>query len=221
MGVWSHYNAPLHAIDGDSSTERFSTGKGMEGAFWYKLDLGSAVSIDGVSLDAGKSATDFSPEIEIQVSTDGTTWKSVACKAGATLTDVGFEPVTARYVQILQKGFNTSQWWSFEDLKVYCPTTDTCSPGAGGSGGQGGAGGESGGAGASGASAGGASGSSGVGGTAGESGAAGSSGTAGAAGSSGAAGASSTAGAGGQSGGGGSSSTDPFASCGEVVTLPR
>jgi len=94
---------PLSAIDGMAST-RYTSGTGQAGSTWFQIDLGAATEIDGVNLDSAASSGDFAASYEVQVSTDGSTWTSVACGSGAPTTDIGFAPQTARYVRILQRG---------------------------------------------------------------------------------------------------------------------
>jgi hypothetical protein len=185
-------NPPVNAVDGNAAS-RFSTGVAQMTPAIYQIDLGSVVSVDGVKLDSGTDPTDFAQSYQVDVSTNAIAWTPVACGAGATVTDVAFTPVTARYIRVTQNVVNSGSWWSVHELNVYCPTTDTCSSGAGGAGGAsgGGAGGTSGAAGTSGGAAGGA-------GAGGTSGAAGTGG-----GAAGGAGAGGTGGAAGTGGGGG------------------
>lgn len=123
---------PARALDASLIT-RFSTGAKMLGQanpYVYKFDMGSAVSIAGIKLVS--NATDFAATLTVEVSTDNTTWKSVACGTGTATTDFSFAATTARYVRLTQGGMNDG-WWSVYDLNVYgaTGTETTCAAGTG------------------------------------------------------------------------------------------
>ena len=126
-------NPPVQAIDGLPTT-RWSSGLKQNAlSASYTIDLGSSVSVDGLKMDEGgvaADANDFAADYQVDVSTDSTTWTPVACGAGATVTDVAFAPVTARYVRVTQKlSAVKDKWWGVHEFNVYCPTTDTCAGG--------------------------------------------------------------------------------------------
>ena len=125
---------PSSAIDGNAST-RYSSGIAQSGATYFQIDLGAATEIDGLKLDSTGSEGDFASSVEIQVSTDGNTWTSVACGSGSTITDLGFNPQTARYIRILEQGAK-GNWWSIHEANVFCTKGhDSCSSGGAASGG--------------------------------------------------------------------------------------
>ena len=125
----ANMNPPALALDG-SATTRFSTGEEMSAEtapFTYQVDMTTAVMISGVKVDStNAAATDFAPNLEVEVSTDGTTWKPVACGPGALVTDFSFAAVSARYVRITQNGSAAtgagSGWWSIYEFNVYGAT---------------------------------------------------------------------------------------------------
>jgi len=121
-------NPPLQAIDAAGATTRFSTGAEMltSKAFTFQIDLGSAVMVNGVQVVS--ATTDFAPQLEVSVSTDGQAFTPVACGDGALTTDFSFTAVSARYIKLVQHGIAAS-WWSIHDLNVYASTGDSCAGG--------------------------------------------------------------------------------------------
>jgi hypothetical protein len=123
-------NPPVQAIDAAGATTRFSTGAKMltSKAFTFDLDLGSAVMVNGVAVASKDGTLDYAPQLEVDLSTDGTTFTPVACGTGGVLTDFSFAATNARYVRLIQHGV-ADGWWSIHDLNVYASTGDTCAGG--------------------------------------------------------------------------------------------
>jgi F5/8 type C domain len=120
----ANMNPPQGALD-VSLTTRFSTGVTMPletAPFTYQIDMTTAVMITGVTVNS-VNATDWAPMLEVDVSTDGQAWTPVACGSGASVTDLSFTAVSARYVRLTQMGSAAtgggSGWWSIYDLNVY------------------------------------------------------------------------------------------------------
>ena len=113
------YNPPIQAIDGVAGT-RWSTGATQVGDEWFLVDLGSvAAHLTQIVLDASKSATDFPGAYKVEVSSNGTTYKSVATGAGAIITTVPFTDTAGRYLRITQTGTSKS-WWSIQEISITC-----------------------------------------------------------------------------------------------------
>jgi hypothetical protein len=128
-------NPPSNVIDADVAT-RFSTGSKMDGSqkFSFDIDMGKAVMINGVSTTTAApmngGAGDIPPNIQVAVSTDGTTWTPVACTTNALNADIAFAATSARYVRLVQHG-TADAWWSMGDVNVYrSGADDTCGEGA-------------------------------------------------------------------------------------------
>jgi len=120
----ANMNPPFQALDGATNpTTRFSTGMKMSdkatagGNFTFQFDMTTAVMIAGIKVDSNVN-TDNAAQLEVEVSTNGTTWTPVACGTGATVTDFSFPAVSARYVRLTAFGSNTG-WWSIWELNVY------------------------------------------------------------------------------------------------------
>jgi hypothetical protein len=112
------------AIDGDPST-RWTTGAPQvsTGQF-FTIDMQSFQTFQELTLDATANNGDFPRGYQVSVSDDGSNWGTpIAVGVGAgPLVKIDFEPLTARYIQILQTG-SASNWWSIQELNVW--TTDT------------------------------------------------------------------------------------------------
>lgn len=123
-------NPPSNVFDADNAT-RFSTGAGIATSqgFKFDVDMGKAIMINGVNV-ASTNATDFPPQIQVAVSTDGTTWTPVACGDFSQNADISFAAVSARYVRLINHGTNAESWWSIGNLQVYrASDADTCTGG--------------------------------------------------------------------------------------------
>lgn len=107
-----------NALDG-SETTRWTTGAAQAGGEWLQVDLGANTLFNRLEVDSTDFAGDYPRQYDVSVSTNGTTWVSVASAAGAAdLTAVHFEPQVARYVKIAQSGTATS-WWSVAEFNLF------------------------------------------------------------------------------------------------------
>ena len=113
---------PARALDGMLGT-RFSTGiKQTVGvSYTYQVDMKSVVMISGIKVESSMLA-DSSPTLQVEVSTNGTTWTKVACGAGSITTDFSFAAVSAQYVRLTQSGGANTGWWSIHEFNVYGAT---------------------------------------------------------------------------------------------------
>ncbi len=113
---------PPNAIDADLGS-RYGTGTKMLGGEYLQIDLGSAATVDQVTVLTSNS--DYGRHIKIKMS------NATADTNAATLTEADglmglqtftFAPTTARYILILQTGtVATGQtWWSVYDVNAYC-----------------------------------------------------------------------------------------------------
>src|SRR5258708_23089692 len=81
--------------------------------------MGKNQTFNRVLLDAASNTNDYPRGYQVQVSTDGTTWSTVASGTGSgPAVLVQFAPQVARYLKIVQTGTSTS-WWSIAELNVY------------------------------------------------------------------------------------------------------
>ncbi|TPQ22112.1 hypothetical protein FGD71_011490 [Streptomyces sporangiiformans] len=107
--------APGRAVDGQSDTRWASD---WSDAQWLKLDLGSASQVSRVTLNWERA---YGKAYRIEVSTDGTNWRSVwSTTAGdGGLDTARFTGVQARYVRIQGLERGTSWGYSLSEVGVY------------------------------------------------------------------------------------------------------
>ena len=128
----------VDAIDG-SGTTRWTTGAAQAGNEWLQIDLGAPTLFNRLSVDNRNFTSDHPRGYDISVSSNGTTWTSIAAAAGAEpVTSASFNPQVARYVRIAQTAVSVS-WWSVGELNLFSDTVlnnstlsaTASSPGAG------------------------------------------------------------------------------------------
>ena len=118
IGAGETYGA---AFDGDQWT-RWSTGASQTPGQWFRVDMGSARTISQIVMTTRTDQRwDYADRFTIEVSTNGTTWTTVASGPGfGWKRSVGIDPVSARYIRITQTGTAT-EWWQIAELQVYAP----------------------------------------------------------------------------------------------------
>lgn len=110
--------SPGNALDGNAAT-RWSTGAAQAPGQWFKVDMGSSQWFNHLTIDAGASATDYPRDYIVEVSTDNTTWKTIANDEGSSaVTTVNVPIVQARYIRLTLKDTSTS-WWSIAEIRAY------------------------------------------------------------------------------------------------------
>jgi hypothetical protein len=105
----------------ENLTTRWSSGTTQAGGEFFALDLGQAQSISQVALfypTTGPGSTDFATAYTLALSTDGSTYTTVATGAGASPTAICFPTQSAQYVKVTQTGTSTS-WFSIFELQVF------------------------------------------------------------------------------------------------------
>ena len=118
---------PSNMVDGNTAT-RWSTGTAMSSGQSVTVDMGTAHSIDEITMDSGSSAGDFARGYQLFLSSDGSSWGSAvaAGNGSAALVDVTFTAEAARYFKVVQTG-SAGNWWSIAELNAYA-ASDTTSP---------------------------------------------------------------------------------------------
>jgi microsomal dipeptidase-like Zn-dependent dipeptidase len=106
---------PAKAVDGNRSTRWASAWSDNQ---WLRVDLGSVQQVGKVSVEWEKA---FATAYAIQVSTDGTTWRTVSSTtAGKGGLEVAiFAPQSARYVRVAMTKRATSYGYSVYELGAY------------------------------------------------------------------------------------------------------
>jgi glucosylceramidase len=117
--------AAASAIDGNPSTGFSSSAIQADGMYW-QADLGSPRTFDELQMQAADSPGDAAVSYDLQVSGNGTSWRTVAICAGTGDPEtVSFPAQTARYIRVvdtvLLDGLSTSTAspWSIDELNLY------------------------------------------------------------------------------------------------------
>jgi len=116
--VWSATYVAGKAVDGTTTTSRWSSASGMINNQWLAVDLGAGTTYGRVVI---KEVT--LPRVTsyvLQSSNDGTTYANIAGTAGTTIgaaKTITFSPVSARYIRLM---INTaSAEPTIDELEVY------------------------------------------------------------------------------------------------------
>jgi hypothetical protein len=110
-------SAPL-AIDSALST-RWDTGMNAVSGQWYKVDLGAQTTVDRIEFSSYTDSNDYPPSYTVSVSTDDSTYNSVASGSPAAgFVSATFTAQTARYLKITCTAAS-SYYFSIHDLNVY------------------------------------------------------------------------------------------------------
>ena len=123
-------DAPANAIDGNINT-RFSSDADQAAGMYFQVNLGSAQTFNQIEMNSGGSTGDYARGYNVEVSTDGSTFTSVATGTGTSSPEtVTFaSAVTDQYIRVVLTAASTTNWWSIAEFTVY-----TASSGSGGSG---------------------------------------------------------------------------------------
>jgi hypothetical protein len=127
-------DAPANAIDGNGST-RFSSDAAQAPGMYFQVNMGSAQAFSQIEMDSGGYAGDYARGYNVEVSSNGSTFTSVATGTGTSSPEtVTFTAQTAQYIRVVLTAGTTTNWWSMVSFTVY-------SNGSGGGGAGGGSGG--------------------------------------------------------------------------------
>ena len=114
-------NVPAKAIDGQIAT-RWTTGAPQSSGEWFLVDMGRAQPIREVVLDDSSDSSDYPQTYQLEVSTDGVSFQTIAMGTGTVVTTILLDETVARYVRIDQTGMTMppdGAWWSIDELRVY------------------------------------------------------------------------------------------------------
>ncbi len=111
-------NAITNAINGTSLT-RFSSDEDQAAGLTYEVNMGSPRTFNEVEMASPGSPTDYATGYQVQVSSNGSTWTTVATCGGVATPDIAsFTTQTAQYVRVVLTAADTSYWWSFNQFLV-------------------------------------------------------------------------------------------------------
>jgi len=114
-----------NAIDGNLATRFSSDGPQADGMYW-EANMGSPQTFDELRMQVPNSSGDYARSYDLEVSSNGSTWSTVAdCTGTSDPEVVSFPQQTAQYVRVvntmLADGLSTStgSWWSIDELNLY------------------------------------------------------------------------------------------------------
>ncbi|MFN8453862.1 MAG: discoidin domain-containing protein [Anaerolineae bacterium] len=106
------------ALDGRPDT-RWSSRALQAPGMWFELDLITARSVSGLTLDNSPAPGDYPRKYIVRLSTDRQNWQEVSRNDNNDRPlDVSFSPRQARYIRIEQTG-SADKWWSIYGVTVY------------------------------------------------------------------------------------------------------
>ena len=121
-------DAPANAIDGDLVT-RFSSDEDQAAGEYFKVRLGSAERFDELEMEVPHYPADYARGYSVGVSSDGTSWTTVAnCTGTRTPEVVSFRAKTAGYVEVILTAAS-GNWWSIDEFRLYGASPAKPSPG--------------------------------------------------------------------------------------------
>lgn len=112
-------DAPANAIDGNIST-RFSSDAAQASGMYFQVNMGCSQAFNQIVMDSGGSAGDYARGYNVEVSTDGSTFTSVATGTGTSSPEtVSFPDQTAQYIRVVLTTGVTTNWWSIAEFNAY------------------------------------------------------------------------------------------------------
>ena len=116
----SSHNADTIArtIDGNPTT-RWDTKTEQVPGMWFQIDLPAATSVCGLELHYTPAPNDGPQQYEVQSSSDGKSWTSLAKGNGAGgMTTISFPATITHHLRILQHGRKAGKYWSIHELEI-------------------------------------------------------------------------------------------------------
>jgi F5/8 type C domain/Carbohydrate binding module (family 6) len=108
-----------NAIDGNLAT-RYSSDAVQAVGMWFQVNLGSSQSFNQVELNSSNWPGDYAVGYNVEVSTNGTTFTSVATGTGSSAVETAtFTAQTAQYIRVVLTAASTGPWWSIGEFTVY------------------------------------------------------------------------------------------------------
>ena len=125
-------DAPANAIDGNINT-RFSSDAVQAPGMWFQVNMGSTQNFNQIEMNAGPSTTDYAAGYNVEVSSNGSTFTSVATGTGTSSPQtVTFAAQNAQYIRVVLTAATQTPWWSIAEFTVFTTGTVTTPPPSGG-----------------------------------------------------------------------------------------
>jgi hypothetical protein len=111
---------PITQAVSHTDSSRFTSGAESASGMTYEVNMGSAQTVDEIDMYVPDYAGDYPRGYNVEVSTNGTSWTTVAsCTATAQPTIVSFPAHTDQYLQVVLTAGSTGSWWSMEQFLMY------------------------------------------------------------------------------------------------------
>ncbi|HEY4456636.1 MAG TPA: discoidin domain-containing protein, partial [Pseudonocardiaceae bacterium] len=112
-------DAPAHAIDGNTGT-RYSSDAVQAPGMWFQINLGSSQSFNQIQLNSGSWPGDYAVGYNVEVSTNGSSFTSVATGSGSSsIETITFAAQTAQYIRVVLTASSSGPWWSIAEFTAY------------------------------------------------------------------------------------------------------
>ena len=112
-------DVPANAIDGNLST-RYSSDAVQASGMYFQVNMGSAQTFNQIEMNSGGSTGHYARGYNVEVSTNGTTFTSVATGTGTSSPEtVTFATQTAQYIRVVLTAGGTTSWWSIAEFTVF------------------------------------------------------------------------------------------------------
>jgi hypothetical protein len=111
---------PITQAVSHTDSSRFTSGADQASGMTYEVNMGGAQSFNEVDMYVPDYAGDYPHGFNVNVSSNGTSWTTVAsCTATAQPTIVSFPAHSDQYVEVVLTAGSTSNWWSMEQFLIY------------------------------------------------------------------------------------------------------
>ena len=108
------------AIDGDDET-RWSTRQDQVDGQYFLVDFNETHTVNQVVLDTSGSSNDYPRGYELQFSTNGLNFTTIAAgePSASGITTINFSDRTAGMIRIIQTGSSDRFWWSIHEINIF------------------------------------------------------------------------------------------------------
>ncbi len=112
-------DAPANAIDGNLGT-RYSSDTVQAPGMWFQINLGSSRNFNQIQLNSGNWPGDYAVGYDVEVSTNGSNFTSVATGSGSSsIETITFAEATAQYIRVVLTASSAGPWWSIAEFTAY------------------------------------------------------------------------------------------------------
>ena len=112
-------DAVSNAIDGNLNT-RFSSDAVQAPGMWFQVNLGSSQNFNQIELNSGGSPGDYAVGYNVEVSSNGSSFTSVATGSGSSSPEtITFAAQTAQYIRVVLTAASSGPWWSIAEFTAY------------------------------------------------------------------------------------------------------